>query len=83
MNGHLLKEVEAGKEVIVQLRAAAKAAVDQRRQDSEAAERKEERMGQMCNALKAAEQGEGRRAGSLGRQRNRMGKGEGQPAGSL
>ena len=55
MNGRLLKEVKAGKEVVIQLKAAAKAAADQHRRDSEAAERKEERMGQMCNALKAAE----------------------------
>ena len=54
-NGRLLKEVEAGKEMITQLKAAAKAAADQHRRDSEVAERKEERMGQMCNALKAAE----------------------------
>ena len=55
MNGRLLKEVEAGKEMVVQLKAAAKAAADQYRRDSEAAEKREERMGQMCNALKAAE----------------------------
>ena len=55
MNGCLLKEVEAGTEMVIQLKAAAKAAADQHRRDSEAAERKEERMGQMCNALKAAE----------------------------
>ena len=54
-NGRLLKEVEAGKEMIIQLKAAAKAAADQRRRDSEVAEKREERMGQMCNALKAAE----------------------------
>ena len=55
-NGRLLKEVEAGKETITQLKAAAKVAADQHRRDSEVAERKDERMGQMCNALKAAEQ---------------------------
>ena len=55
-NGRLLKEVEAGKEMITQLKAAAKAAADQHRRDSEVAERKDERVGQMCNALKAAEQ---------------------------
>ena len=42
MNGHLVKEVEAGKEMVVQLKAAAKAATDQHRRDSEAAEKREE-----------------------------------------
>ena len=51
MNGRLLKEVEAEREMVIQLKAAA----DQHRRDSEAAEKKEEHMGQMCNALKAAE----------------------------
>ena len=37
------------------MRAAAKAAADQHWRDTEAAEKREERMGQMCNALKAAE----------------------------
>ena len=55
MNGRLLKEVEAGKEMVVQLKAAAKAATDQHQRDGEAAEKREERMGQMCNALKAAD----------------------------
>ena len=50
MNAHLLKEVEAERDVVTQLKAAAKD-----RRDNEAAERREERMGQMCNALKAAE----------------------------
>ena len=55
MNAHLLKEVEAERDVITQLRAAAKAATDQHRRDNEAAEKRDERMGQMCNAMKAAE----------------------------
>ena len=41
--------------MVVQLKAAAKACADQHRRDGEAAEKREERMGQMCNALKAAE----------------------------
>ena len=56
MNGRLVKEVEAGKEMVVQLKAAAKATADQHQRDGEAAKKREERMGQMCNALKAAEQ---------------------------
>ena len=52
-----MKEVEAGKDMVTQLKAAAKAAADQRQRDSEAAEKREERMGQMCNALKAAVEG--------------------------
>ena len=40
-NGRLLKEVEAGKEMVIQLKAAA----DQRRRDREAAEKREECMG--------------------------------------
>ena len=55
MNGRLVKEVEAGKEIVVQLKAAAKAVANQHRRDSEVAEKREERMGQMCNSLKAAE----------------------------
>ena len=55
MNGRLLKEVEAERDVVTQLQAAAKATADQYRRDKEAAEKREERMGQMCNALKAAE----------------------------
>ena len=38
--------------MVIQLKAAA----DQHRRDSEAAEKREDCMGQMCNALKAAEQ---------------------------
>ena len=37
------------------MKAAAKAAADQHRKDNEAAERREEWMGHMCNAMKAAE----------------------------
>ena len=55
MNARLLKEVEAERDVVTQLKAAAKAATDQHRRDHEAAEKREERMGQMCNTLKAAE----------------------------
>ena len=55
MNAHLLKEVEAERDMVTQLKATAKAAADQHWRDSEAAEKREERMGQMCNALKAAE----------------------------
>ena len=50
MNGRLLKEVEAGKEMVVQLKATAKAAADQHRRDSEAAEKRDERMGR-CATL--------------------------------
>ena len=52
---HLMKEVEAERDIVTQLKATAKAAADQHRRDSEAAENREEQMGQMCNALKAAE----------------------------
>ena len=55
MNAHLLKEVEAERDMVTQLKAAAKAAADQRRRDSETTEKREERMGQMCIPLKAAE----------------------------
>ena len=55
MNARLLKEVEAERDVVTQLKAAAKAAADQHRRDNEATEKREERMGQMCNAMKAAE----------------------------
>ena len=55
MNARLLKEVEAERDVVTQLKAAAKAAADQHQRDNEAAEKREERMGQICNALKAAE----------------------------
>ena len=55
MNARLLKEVKAERDVVTQLKAAAKAAADQHRMENEAAEKREERMGQMCNALKAAE----------------------------
>ena len=55
MNARLLKEVEAERDMVTQLKAAAKATTDQHRRDNEAAEKREERMGQMCNALKAAE----------------------------
>ena len=55
MNARLLKGVEVERDVVTQLRAAAKAAADQHRRENEAAEKREERMGQMCNALKAAE----------------------------
>ena len=47
MNGRLLKEVEAERETVTQLKADAKAAADQHRRDSEAAEEREEHMGQM------------------------------------
>ena len=55
MNARLLKEVEAERDVVTQLRAAARAAADQHQRDNEASEKREKRMGQMCNALKAAE----------------------------
>ena len=55
MNAPLLKEVETERDVVTQLKATAKAAADQHRRDNEAAERSEEQMGQMCNALKVAE----------------------------
>ena len=55
MNARLLKEVEAERDVVTQLKAAAKAAADQHWRDNEAAEKREERMGQMCSAMKAAE----------------------------
>ena len=50
MNARLLKEVEADRDVITQLKAAA----DQHQRDNEAVEKRDERMGQMCNAMKAA-----------------------------
>ena len=60
MNACLLKEVKAERDVVTQLRAAAKAAADQHRRDTEAAKKREERMGQMCKKAaeraKAAEQ---------------------------
>ena len=56
MNARLMKEVEAERDIVTQLKATAKAPADQHRRDSEAAKKREERMGQMCNALKAAEQ---------------------------
>ena len=49
MNACLMKEVEVERATVTQLRAAAKAAADQHHRDSEAAEKREERMGQMCN----------------------------------
>ena len=55
MNARLLKEVEAERDVVTQLKAAAKAAADQHWSDNEATEMREKRMGHMCNALKAAE----------------------------
>ena len=55
MNVRLLKEVEAERGVVTQLKATAKAAADQHRRDNKAAEKREERMGQMCNTMKAAE----------------------------
>ena len=51
MNARLLKEVEAERDGVTQL----KAATDQHQRDNEASEKREERMGQMCNAMKAAE----------------------------
>ena len=45
MNTRLLKEVEAERDVVTQLKAAAKAAVDQQQWDNEAAKKREERMG--------------------------------------
>ena len=47
MNVRLLKEIEAERDVVTQLKAAAKAAADQYRRDKEAAEKREEQMGQM------------------------------------
>ena len=55
MNTRLLREVEAERDVVTQLKAAAKATADQHRRDNKAAEKMDERMGQMCNAMKAAE----------------------------
>ena len=55
MNARLLKEVEAERDVITQLKVAAKATANQHRRDNEAAEKRDERMGQMCIAMKAAE----------------------------
>ena len=54
MNARLMKEVEAERATVTQLKATAKAPADQHQRDSEAAEKREERMGQMCNTLKAA-----------------------------
>ena len=45
MNARLLKEVEAERDVVTQLKAAARAAADQYRRDNEAAEKREERQG--------------------------------------
>ena len=45
MNARLLKEVEAERDVVTQLKAAAKAAADQHRRDNEATAKREERMG--------------------------------------
>ena len=45
MNVCLLKEVEAERDVVTQLKAAAKDATDQHGRDNEAAEKREERMG--------------------------------------
>ena len=50
INAHLLKEVEAERDTVTRLKAAA----DQHQRDNEASEKREERMGQMCNAMKAA-----------------------------
>ena len=55
MNAHLLKEVEAERDTVTQLKAAARASAEWHRRDNEASEKREERMGQMCNAMKAAE----------------------------
>ena len=55
MNAHLLKEVEAERDTVTQLKTAARAAAEQHWRDNEASEKREERMGQMCNAMKAAE----------------------------
>ena len=52
MNARLLKEVEAKRDAVTQLKATAKATADQHRRDNEASEKREERMGQMCNAMK-------------------------------
>ena len=41
-NGRLLKEVEAERDMVIQLKAAAKAAADQHRRDSETGEKREE-----------------------------------------
>ena len=54
MNARLLREVKAERDAVTQLKAAAKAAADQPRRDHEASEKREERMGQMCNSMKAA-----------------------------
>ena len=42
MNGRLLKEVEAERDMVIQLKAAAKATADQHRRDSETGEKREE-----------------------------------------
>ena len=55
MNSRLLREVKAERDVVTQLKAAAMAAADQHWRDSGATEKREERMGRMCNAIKAAE----------------------------
>ena len=55
MNARLLKEVEAERDTVTQLKAAASAATEQQRRDHEASEKREESMGQMCNVMKAAE----------------------------
>ena len=59
MNARLMKEVEAERATVTQLKATAKAAAEQHQRDMEAAEKREEQMGQMCNALKAAERAQG------------------------
>ena len=51
MNARLLKEVEAERDAVTQLKAAA----DQCQRDNKASEQREERTGQMCNTMKAAE----------------------------
>ena len=57
MNDRLLKEVEAGADEITQLKmkAARRAAAEQCRREKEAADRREEQVSQLGNALKAAE----------------------------
>ena len=56
MNDRLLKEVEAGADEITQLKmkAARRAAAKQCRLEKEAADRREEQVSQLGNALKAA-----------------------------
>ena len=45
MNARLLQEVKAERDVVTQLRAAAKAAADQHRRENEVAEKRVEQMG--------------------------------------